>query len=331
MFTSCFDFDKLTQRQQNQFCLAKTDGVSVSLVFRRPIADDANRLQQIKDDFNNGRFDNFVAVDAGSIYPIVYTRVEPMHGFRETQGYLSNKRYHAMQKSEYHNREINKASKKYLDLSKNLMAACKSVFGQNLEYHLYTSHRMLMYNLGMSERVVPKSIALRKFEFYGRKQSIAQRIANDIAGTGNTLCALAPNTPIRQNSPIKGYLRAPLKYIDHAIRTHDRIKVVDIEEDYTTKVCSYDFATLTINTRISGKRLALCRNCNRTANTILQANRPFRRIKMLSKQTRVAFKNPPRNVNANRSTNRDGDASRCMEYLLYCLMMDQQPDAAFHR
>lgn len=335
IWTHCFDIGKLSATQQEHFAFfGKTNGVHLNLLFhakpQEPVA-----LEQTIAEFERGDFPQYGGIDAGYMYPIAYTKIEAMDNFRESIGYLSSKRYSALMKRKKHNDAIMKVTKKYVQLQNSLQAACFKRFGERAsptspQYHLYRFHRLRVFDVGIRERIIPKTIARREFEFYRNKQRVGAKIANELASGENTLLAM-DRMPVQQNSPIRGYNRAPLKWIDRVIRNHPLITVVDTSEAYTSQKCSFCFNQLEIRCR-NKKRTVQCRNCNRLANPILLPAQQFRKLKMLSKDVQTKPFNargrpiPQAEMN---NMHRDGDASRCMVYLLLCKMLQQQRNAAF--
>lgn len=190
VFPHCLNMQHLTPAQRQRFSnFIKTDGEAISFIFRKEIVthDPVQRMTLIRQRFCRNEYPQIGSIDAGLMYPIVFHVAEPAHNYRETTGYLSSARLQAEFRSDQHKSIIARVTKGYTKIQKSIIAICLKRFDEapssrSAEYRIYRIYRSKILNKGYEERVVNPQVARYMFRYYRRRQAVAARIANEIAG-----------------------------------------------------------------------------------------------------------------------------------------------------
>lgn len=257
-------------------------------------------------------FENLVAIDTGARYPIAFTKREPFLNFRETIGFLSSYKYHALAGYNEHKQASERHSNEYLKRVKSLQAACKAKFGsvpsaKDGRYILLTVHRLKILPFAIPSKIQSPTLALLKFKYFKIKQALLQKIVFEITRGKPTLVVIGPN-PIHKNSPIPCYVRCPLNEIGHALMVDKNVCMAIVNEWGSTKTCSFSQDRGMLFTK--GKRHVVCQEC--VEQPYILPTNEFRIIDMFtSDYEKVPFVQPPNRIDGSpRTMDRDGNAAR---------------------
>lgn len=127
-----------------------------------------------------------------------------------------------------------------------------------------------------------------KFSEYCRKRKTMDNfIQKYLLGEGNKkdknsqvhLTCYIGITKVAPNSPIKGYIKAPLKLLRERLENHPRIDVIEVDEYNTTKLCNTCHVKMFYNApknwskKLHGpqKRYYSCPKCYKTHNRDINA------------------------------------------------------------
>lgn len=134
-------------------------------------------------------------------------------------------------------------------------------------YAEYIHHKLRMFEDGTAA-FMQLAYSQVNFDAWKAKQRAFQQICKDLSDQKVTILACGPS-PFAKNSPIKGYLRGPIKELTYAFSVHALIRVIILSEHRPTLLCAWCHVRVKVSK--SPHRYVTCNVCGRTTNRDINA------------------------------------------------------------